>query len=196
MFQKERYPSLKMWKPVPGFEKDYEISDQGEVRRTSPGHGARVGNVLKWYPNNAGYPRVTLGNKKYLVHVLVAAAFLGPPPEGYEVHHKDDNRGNPFLGNLEYVTRSQNLRKSKLFYERMPRGEAKPGRKLTEENVRTILASSESNRALGKRYGISNVQICLIRQRKKWRHVSYGVGQEEISFDMERDPQEDTKSGR
>jgi hypothetical protein len=42
------------------------------------------------------------------VHTLVAEAFLGRRPDGMVVHHKDHNRRNPRLENLEYITESLN----------------------------------------------------------------------------------------
>ena len=47
---------------------------------------------------------------KVNIHRLVAEAFLGPCPNGCIVHHKDHNRRNPKLDNLEYVTLSDNNR--------------------------------------------------------------------------------------
>lgn len=48
------------------------------------------------------------GNSR-CVHMLVAEAFLGPRPIGQEVRHKDDDRTNPRLDNLEYGTRQDNV---------------------------------------------------------------------------------------
>jgi hypothetical protein len=45
------------------------------------------------------------------VHRLVAEHFLGPLPEGMVVHHKDGNRRNPRLENLEVVTVAENNRR-------------------------------------------------------------------------------------
>ena len=59
-----------------------------------------------------GYSAVGISKTNLLVHRLVAFAFLGPPPHkmAWEVHHRDGDRANNRVENLEYVTRSQNMR--------------------------------------------------------------------------------------
>lgn len=46
------------------------------------------------------------------IHGLVAEAFLGPRPEGYQVDHKDGNRSNNHVSNLEYVTHRENIKRA------------------------------------------------------------------------------------
>jgi len=70
------------------------------------------GNPLKWRSNHDGYAVVTMGKKGHratqFVHRIVAQLFL-PNPNGLpEVDHLDNNRFNPSLDNLEWVTRQQN----------------------------------------------------------------------------------------
>jgi len=101
--------ALERWKPVVDFEGLYEVSDMGRVRN------ARTGRMRKLVPGwCAEYLAVQLSKDNhetnFQVHVLVASAFLGPAPEGLEVNHKDGNKGNPKLLNLEYLTRSDNLK--------------------------------------------------------------------------------------
>jgi len=56
------------------------------------------------------YEVVVINNKRYLVHRLIARAFLGPRPPNKIVHHKDHVKRNNRPGNLEYVTPSQNTK--------------------------------------------------------------------------------------
>ena len=60
----------------------------------------------------SGYSTVVISKTHLLVHRLVAFAFLGPPPHknAWEVHHRDGDPANNHVENLEYVTRSQNMR--------------------------------------------------------------------------------------
>lgn len=90
------------------------------------------GKILKKQRSRRGgyYPFINLHNienipprKNANVHTLVAEAFLGPRPEGMVVHHKDGNRDNCHLSNLEYVTLAENarLRVSTIDYSREPK---------------------------------------------------------------------------
>ena len=105
-------------KDVVGFETYFEVSDEGRVfskERYVLNNGTKVlkpRRELKGVSNGIGYLQVGLSCnntrvRKY-IHRLVAEAFLGPCPEGYEVNHKDRVKTNNRLTNLEYVTHSQN----------------------------------------------------------------------------------------
>lgn len=89
---------------------NYEVSTDGRVRN------AKSGRVLKTYTNKKGYKTVKLsanGKPKYRrVHRLVAGAFRGGLKPGEEVYHKDGNRSNNNIYNLEIGTRSDSVRRS------------------------------------------------------------------------------------
>jgi hypothetical protein len=100
--------SLGVWRPVVGYEDLYAISDQGWVR------ALRTGRLLSDGQKRSGYPTVNLCkngfSKHFLVHRLVAAAFL-PNPRGLRcVNHRDSNRANPSADNLEWCSHSENNR--------------------------------------------------------------------------------------
>lgn len=109
-----------MWKAIAGYENVYEINTLGEVRRIDSG------NILKGYVNPDGYRRVGLTvnghTKVFLMHRLIAIAFI-PNPNNYPcVNHKDENKSNNSLYNLEwcdyrydlnYGTRNNRASKSK-----------------------------------------------------------------------------------
>lgn len=97
----------EQWRPVVGWEGLYEVSSEGRVRSFRRGANGRV---LRPGIASHGYPTVALGRgNTQSVHVLVAAAFLGPCPEGQEVRHRDGKRTNPRMENLHYGTRGQNI---------------------------------------------------------------------------------------
>lgn len=112
----------EIWKPVKGFEGKYEVSDKGHVRRLSyVKHTKRNGDVvvpikkLKLLPQNSGYMRVALivpGTRKWkskLVHRLVAESFI-PNPNNYPiVNHRDEDKTNNCVENLEWCTQSHNM---------------------------------------------------------------------------------------
>jgi hypothetical protein len=100
------------WRPIPGYEGRYDVSDQGRVRSWL-GWGKPVPHVLACDRSSLGYVRVTLhlsGRQSTItVHRLVMQAFVGPPPEGLEVRHLDGDRTNNRLSNLRYGTASENM---------------------------------------------------------------------------------------
>ena len=91
-----------------------------------PGYRARIdgaimgrrGKVLKQNGRVAGYPcvRISTGSRAdahtAYVHHLVAAAWLGPRPTGYEIDHIDEDRTNNRAENLQYLTKDENRMKS------------------------------------------------------------------------------------
>lgn len=97
------------WRGVVGFESLYEVSDLGRVR-SLPRYRVK-GRVLKPQPAGAGYFQVALGAKaRAYVHHLVAAAFIGPRPEGLNVLHGGANMTDNRAVNLRYGTQSANNR--------------------------------------------------------------------------------------
>ena len=60
--------------------------------------------------DSSNYNRKNINNTLYKVHDLIARAFLGNRPKGYDVDHINGNRSDNRPSNLRYVTRSQNLR--------------------------------------------------------------------------------------
>ena len=93
-----------LWKEIPGYEGIYEISNTGVVR-------GRKG-IRKILVSWDGYQYVKLCNrgheKKFKVHRLVALAFL-PNPLGFpEINHKDENKENNNVCNLEWCDRKYN----------------------------------------------------------------------------------------
>lgn len=87
------------WRVIPAYPK-YEVSDDAQVRRATPGPGARVGRVLKASLNVNGYPTVSLGGHHRMIHRLMMAAFVGPSDQ--LVRHLDDVKTHNVLSNLAY----------------------------------------------------------------------------------------------
>ena len=101
-----------MWRSVKGYEGLYEASTDGEVR--SIARRTTKGGILKLYvsPHN-GYAYVTLSKnnkrKTKRVHRLIATAFWGDRPEK-QINHKNGDKTDNRLSNLEYCTQSENMK--------------------------------------------------------------------------------------
>lgn len=99
----------EIWKDIIGFERIYEVSNYGRVRNVKSG---RILSVSKC-GGCRGYAGVSLSKdgKRYgrLVHRLVAEAFI-PRPDGlYEVNHKDEDKTNNRVDNLEWCDHRYNM---------------------------------------------------------------------------------------
>ena len=108
---------MEVWKDVVGYEGIYEVSNKGRVRSIDRKiyRADRVwnlkGKTLKASANRDGYLLVKLcKNSKcvgFSVHRLVAESFIGLSE--LDVNHKDGNKENNNIENLEYVSRNKNL---------------------------------------------------------------------------------------
>lgn len=155
---------------------DYEVSDLGRVRRVTRGRGARQGAVLKAW-KTLEYPTVQLYSgtgkaARFYIHDLVAAAFLGKKPNGYQVNHKDGNKSRSELQNIEYVTRSENaLHALATGLKVSLRGEMAGRSKLTERDViriRQRVADGEIQKDIATEFSVSRSRISLICSGRSW----------------------------
>lgn len=107
------------WLPVAGFEGLYEVSDQGRVKslkrlvkRKTKGDYIVKERILKPFTRGDGYVFVPLSKNgtrcTKSVHRLVAEAFIPNPDNLPEVNHKDENKSNNELGNLEWCDQEYN----------------------------------------------------------------------------------------
>lgn len=111
---------LEEWRPVPGWEGLYSVSDLGRVRsedRVTSGRNGTprraYGRVLRPTREPHGYMTVGLSRprtrrQKVYVHDLVLTAFRGPRPDGDQCCHGDGTRDNNRLSNLRWGTVSDN----------------------------------------------------------------------------------------
>jgi hypothetical protein len=132
--------------------------------------------------NSYGYPSVYLLRKdkghRLVVHKLVATAFIGPYPTGKEVNHKDGNRANAALSNLEYVTRSENNFHAYRVLGRKaaPNHGSKNGHsKFKEGEVLEIaqrLKDGETGNSIAISFGVNRSLISAIKLGKTWSHLT------------------------
>ena len=111
---------MEVWKPINGFNNAYSVSNKGRVRSNDREVVNKLGikrnikgHIISQTIVNSGYNQVALyvnGNtyRKY-VHQLVAEAFLENPRGLPEVNHKDYNKHNNCVNNLEWCTHIENI---------------------------------------------------------------------------------------
>lgn len=110
----------EIWQPIENWEGLYQISNMGRIRSLdrmvkSRGNSYRLqkGKVLKTGTSKDGYLQVTLSQsnkcKHAFIHRLVAQAFIPNPYHYPEVNHKDENKSNNCVSNLEWCNRKYNV---------------------------------------------------------------------------------------
>lgn len=171
------------WLPVPEWEGIYEVSDQGRVRslpRLRKNGGTWGGKILRPGLVGAGYPSVALcrngKHRTYLIHQLVAAAFIGPRPAGQEVRHgppgdRLDNRAS----NLSYGTPKQNyadmIRDGTRRLHPFGHGADHPRAKLSSQAVadcRNRYEAGETMASLAAEYGVHRTTVRNAVRGRTW----------------------------
>ena len=172
----------EVWRPVFGYEGLYEISNLGNLMRVST-YGGKPRRKPRAKAIKGGYRCFHLcsaGIRKYRpAHIMVWQSFVGPVPEGLEINHKDGDRDNPRLDNLEVVTRSENIKHSFAFLGKKTNFKPMPGEKngcakLTEDDVREIRALHVAGWRridIARKFNVTDVNIGHITSRRKWQHV-------------------------
>jgi hypothetical protein len=176
---------VEIWKDIEGYEGIYQVSNKGKVKsmpripRRFERPDMAKGRILKQQFVSAGYLKVALckaGTEKTAqVHKLVANAFLMKPDGAEVVNHIDFDKTNNSVDNLEWCTQKYNIHHSAKYF-RLSHGENHPHSKLTENQVREIRAKhipyKYSAAKLAKEYGVAQISIKRILNRRFWRHVA------------------------
>lgn len=183
----------EIWKSVPGYEGYYEASTLGNVRTVTRESHNGVGTfirqsvILKPSMQNNGYYRVMLTkdkkNKYVLVHRIVALTFIDNPLNKPIVNHKDEDKHNNRVDNLEWFTKKENnnynnrqykiaaKNKSNGFYEQNAIKSRKPVLAVpVDPSKETITLKSVTD---GKNYGFIPSEISAVARGRKKTHYGY-----------------------
>lgn len=181
----------EVWREIPGFEGLYDVSSRGLVR--SRDHmvnfngGTRImkGRVIKPMFSHGGYHQVNLyrGRKCITtkVHRCVAMAFI-PNPLGYDqVNHKDFDRTNNDVCNLEWCSAKLNtahnveagriIKGEDKILAKLKESDVVEIRKLHSENMRSYRVKRGFMQELANRYNVSTSLVEKVVRRVNWKHI-------------------------
>lgn len=166
----ENQPDLQgeVWKDVANFEGLYKVSNLGRIRSN------KRGSIVVSHPmKRDGYIRIRLRKEgrdyPFLVHRLVAMAFI-PNPNNYKtVNHKDFNTQNNSVENLEWCTQKYNNKYSRdaghYHYSEKAREAAKRNRKISDEVAKKIFRDYQAGlkqAGLALKYNVSRAFVCRL----------------------------------
>lgn len=156
----------EIWKDIDEFKGVYQVSNLGRVRSLDhyASNGVATilykGTIRKLKTMPSGYICVTLKNKNYYVHRLVATAFIENPENKATVNHLDENKANNNVCNLEWATQRENVT-----YNDLPKRNGLKQRGITRNNkpvsqftldkvfIKTFSSALEAYRQTGIHYG-------------------------------------------
>lgn len=168
------------WKYIKGYEGIYEISSLGKVRSVDR-YVEQQGRIQVYksstispFMNNSGYLCVRLSKenhkKNFTVHRLVAESFVPNPCNYPQINHKDENKTNNTVCNLEWCTASYNGSYGTLGQ----RKEDKFGHRVCMYNDRGVFIKTfKSARGAGRELGISHSDILDCCKRKAFLAGGY-----------------------
>lgn len=181
------------WLKIKGFE-EYEVSDLGRVR------SLKFGKVRVLKPGNRGkgYLAVVLCKNgevmKFYVHTLVIATFKGPIPAGMQVNHRNEDKTDNRLSNLEVVTAKQNCnhgtrneRAGKAIAKAL-KGNVNASKKLQLTNAKTSAKYTFSNSCEASEffgYQRKHTVGCYIHYARKRGENFINIRQEKYYFSQE-----------
>ena len=146
----------------------------------APPHRPELGPCLMWTASvrKDGYGRFGINGKIEKANRVAFFLSNGRWPKDHACHHCDERlcvRGDHLFDGDNFVNMRDCVAKGRSGSQRHPgirKGERNGCAKLTETEVRAILASNETANALAQRHGISTTAVRLIRNRESWKHVA------------------------
>lgn len=153
---------LEEWKDFPGHS-GYKISSHGRIM-------GKKGGIRIPYAMPDRYYVITIEKKTYTVHRIVARMFIPNPNELPQVNHKDGNKLNNNVSNLEWSTGSDNIKhayKTGLL-KKYFRGEHPRAKGVTQYTMDGVMVREYDSLSSVKDFGfkLSSVSNCLYSGRK------------------------------
>lgn len=181
----------EVYLPIVGYEGSYEVSNLGGIRSVDrivthrrgkldkPHNTMYRGKVLKQKIDKYGYATVCIminGKRKYTtVHRLVALSFIPNPDNLPQVNHKDTNKLNNSVGNLEWVTALGNITHAiDNGLQKYASGEGLPQTALTQVEVATVkklLSLGKTQISIAEKFNVNKNVIWRISKGLSWKKV-------------------------
>jgi hypothetical protein len=156
---------MEIWHKIKDFP-SYEVSNLGRFKKPD-------GKIRKWDYSANKYITVRVRNSNActlkLLHILVIEAFIDRPNYKCEVNHKDGNKSNNCLDNLEYTTHKDNIKhaiKTGLIKYLSGSGHPLYGIPLSKETKDKIKAAHQSNGLKRTNYKLTDSQVYEIKKRR------------------------------
>jgi len=157
---------MEEWKYIEGYP-NYQVSNFGRVKSLKFGKERILKPMVR-----SGYLRVELDSNAKSIHRLVCDCFHEKVEGKGKVNHKDGNKKNNNVANLEWCNDSENIRHAILNgLKPSSKGENNGQSKLKEYQVLEIRKSDKSSRELGRVYGVDKSIILDIKNRLTWKHI-------------------------
>ena len=164
----------EIWKDIDGYEGLYEVSNTGKVRSHKKGKIRLLVQTKARGYFYVGLCKEPNGKKSFLVHRLVASAFIPNPNNYHEINHKDEDKANNNAENLEWCSRGYNM-SYKTARLRQGISCGIPVEQLTVDNIKIAIYSSSE--VAGKLLNIdpSSIHKCCKGRRiytggYKWKY--------------------------
>lgn len=170
---------MEEWKGIKDFP-DYMISNLGRVKSLKNYRQWKPGRFINQYKNSNGYLYVVLYfskiRKHKKVHLLVLETFVGKKP-GHECNHKNGIKADNRLNNLEWMTRSENIKHSyKNGLIKRKFGILNISHKLTNDDVVQIKKYLKNKRLnlneISIKFNVSEATISKIKNGKIWNYIN------------------------
>jgi hypothetical protein len=153
-----------------------EIKEYPGFKISSEGCVMGITRIRKLQPDTKGYLRVKLKNSETKkVHRLVAQAFIPNPLNLPQINHKDGNKQNNRVDNLEWCDNSHNQKHAHLIGLKSHVGSRHPNTNLSEAQAleirKSFLTKDFTRKMLALKYGVSEHVVKDIRANKRWTHI-------------------------
>lgn len=166
------------WRPIKGYEGQYEVSNHGRIKSLSREENNRTlkDRIMKQYVGKTGYMQVRLcknnQTKLWKVHDLIAKSFIENPYDFPIVNHKDGNKINNDISNLEWCSYSHNIKHAYRTGLRMMR----PIEQRTKDGSFVKKWDCATDASKGTGINLSHIWGCCNHQRKsaggfKWQYI-------------------------